>query len=261
MSTAECETNRPPVGHDIEIRIRNFRNFTIVALSNFTVLIVLVGMLWFWIKALPSTIPMPSPLRWACIICLYLSAIARHLWLFQCIIALTRIHRSEIEEEKRSRHRDLGARTADLEDWILANFCVIVGLSTVWFVAWYWVDVITLTARSFFHWTCTMGGLFSLLRLFRWVIRFYRKVKGIKNEEAWRILVGVNISRFYNHFEGLKARGVLGLLLDAGRLPFVILNFLLDAVGFQIGRGPLLGGSVVQAIRDDSLTCCRPLAK
>ncbi|ORY15244.1 hypothetical protein BCR34DRAFT_612202 [Clohesyomyces aquaticus] len=129
MSTAKHETNRPLVDYDVEIRIRDFGNFTIAALCDFTVLILLVGILWFWTKAVPSTIPMPFPLRW--------------------------------------------------------------------------------------------------------------EVKGVKHEEAWGILVGVNILRLYNKFRGLKAEGVLRQFLNAGRLPFKLLKSLLDTVGFRIGRGPL----------------------
>jgi hypothetical protein len=35
---------------------------------------------------------------------------------------------SEIKKERRSRNQDSGTRTTNVEDWILANFCVIVGL-------------------------------------------------------------------------------------------------------------------------------------
>lgn len=213
MSTPMHETNRPPVDHDVEIRIRDFRHFTVAALCNFTVLIVLMGVLWFWIKAVASTFFMPFPLRWACIVFLYLDTIAKNAWLFQSIIAITRIHMSEINDEKRSRNRDLGARTTNLEDWILANFCVIVGLSTIGFVARYWIEVIKLTARSFFYWTCTMGGLCSLFWLLKWTIRFYRKVKGVKHEEAWGILVGVNILRSITDSKDLRLKVCLGNFL------------------------------------------------
>ncbi|KAF1952772.1 hypothetical protein CC80DRAFT_421714 [Byssothecium circinans] len=127
---------------------------------------------------------------------------------------------SEIEDEKRSRNRDLGTRTTNLEDWILANFCVTVGLSTMGFVAWYWIEIITLTFRTFFYWTCTM-------------------VKGVKHDEAWATLVCAIVLRVYGKFEGLKAKGVLGQFLDVGRLPFEFLKFLLHTVGFRIGSGPL----------------------
>mgnify|MGYP007098520103 CR=1 FL=1 len=116
MSTANHETNRPPVDQDVEIRIINFRNFTIAALVNFTVLIILVGMLWFWIEAVPSTIPVPFPLCWVGIVCLYFGTIARNASLFQIIGAIASYHMSEIEDETRSRNRDLGTRTIDLED-------------------------------------------------------------------------------------------------------------------------------------------------
>jgi hypothetical protein len=261
MSTAKHETNRPPIDHDVETRIRNFGNLTIAALGNFTVLVILAGMLWIWIEVVPSTLPMPISLRWACIVLLYLGTIARNAWFFQIVIATTRVRISEIEDEKSSRNRDLGTRTTNLEDWILANFCVIVGLSTIGFVARYWIEVIKLTLRTFFYWTCTMGGLCLLFWLLKRTIRFYWEVKGIEHEEAWGTLVGVSVLRFYEKFAGLKAKGVLGQFLDAGRVPFEILKFLLDTVGFRIGRGPLFGEFVAQAIRDDSLTRRRPLTR
>lgn len=257
MSTTKHETNRPQVDHDVEIRIKNFRNFMIVALCNFTSLIFLVGTLWVYIKVVPSTIPMPFPLRWACIMCLYIGTIVENAFFFR-IITMTRIHMSEILDENRPRTQDLGARTTNLEDWILANFCVIVGLSTMGFVAWYWIEVITLTVRSFFYWICTMCGLWWLFWLLRQTTRFYRKVKGIKHEEAWGILVTVNVLQLYNKFEGFKAKGVLGQLLDAARFPFEVLKALVDIAGFQIGRGPLFGECIAQVIRDGSLTLCRP---
>ncbi|KAF2446708.1 hypothetical protein P171DRAFT_383495, partial [Karstenula rhodostoma CBS 690.94] len=240
MSTPKHEPNRPPVDQDIEIRIRDFGNFTIAALCNFTVLVVHVGMLWFSTKAVPSTIPMPFPLRWACIVCLYLKA--RNTWLFQSIIAIKRTKMSDIEHEKRSRNRNSGSHSTNLEDWILANFCIIVGLSTIGFVAWYWVEVIALTIWLFLYWTCTMGGLCSLFWLLKRTIRFYQKVKAVKHE-AWGIIVGVYVSRFSAKFEMVEANGVLGQFLDFVSIPFLILQFLLDKIGFYIGRGPLSGES------------------
>jgi hypothetical protein len=244
MSTAKHETNRPPINHDVDIRIKNFGNLTIEALGNITVLIVLVGMLWFWIEFVPSTPAMPFSLRWACIVVLYLGTISENALFFRIVIATTRVRISEIEVEKRSGNRDLGTHTTDLEDWILANFCAVVGLSTMGFVAEYWIKVIMLTCQTFFYWTCTMGGLFSLYWLLKRTIRLYWEAKGVKHEEAWGILVGVNVIRLYDKFEGLKTAGVLGVLLDACRIPFECLKFLLDVIGFNIGRGPLFGESI-----------------
>jgi hypothetical protein len=255
MSITKHEINRPQIDHDFEIRIRNFRHLTIAALGNFTVLIVLVAPLWLFIKAVPSHVP----LRWACILGTYLGTMAEKAWLFNIIIAMTRVRISEIENEQRSRNRDLGTRTTDFEDWILANFCVIVGMSTIGFVAWYWIEIIALTFRSFFDWTCTTAALCSLFWLLEKTIRFYCDIKGVEHEEAWGILVGVSVLRLYDRFEELKAQGVLGHFLDVGRLPFELLKSLLDIVGFHIGRGPLFGESVAHAMREDSLTGNRPL--
>ena len=165
---------------------------------------------------------------------------------------------SKLEDEKRSRNRGLGKRTANLEDWILANFCVIVGLSTISFMGWYWIEVIALTVRAFFYWTCTMVGLYLLFWLLKRTIRFYRKENRVKLEETWGLLVGISVLRLYEKFDGLHADGVLGLFLAAGRLPFEYLKFPLDIAGFQIGRGPLFGESVAQTTRDDRLTQRRP---
>jgi hypothetical protein len=190
MSTTKPETKRHPVDHDIEIRIRDFRNLTIAALGNIITLTIHVGTLWFWIKVVPSTVSMSFYLRWPLIVFLYLGTIAKNASHFQNINAITRLHMSSIEDEKRSRNPDVETRTINLEDWILANFCAIGGLSTIGFVAWYLIEIIKLTVPSFFYWACTMGGLCSLFWLLKWIIRFYRKVKGIKHEEAghltWR---------------------------------------------------------------------------
>jgi hypothetical protein len=168
---------------------------------------------------------------------------------------------SEIKKERRSHNRGSGTRTANLEDWILANFCVIVGLSTIGFVVWNCIEVIALTVRSLSHWTCTMGGLCLLFWLIKRAIHFYQKVKGVKHEEAWGILIGVNVLRFYNQFEGLKAKGVLGLFLDASRVPFELLDSLLYIVGFRLGRGPLFGKSIAHITRDEILTRHRSLTR
>jgi hypothetical protein len=261
MSAARHETNRLPINHDVDIRIRNFGNLTIEALGNFTVLIAHVGILWFWMTTVSSTLDMPFPLLWACILVLYLGTIAKNVLFFRIVIAITRVRISENEDEKRSWNRDLGPHTTNLEDWILANFCVVVGFSTMGFVAWYWIEVITLTCQTFFYWTCTMSGLCSLYWLLKPTIRLYREVKGVKHEEAWVALVGGNVLRFYDRFKGLKAKDVLGVLLDAGCIPFECLKFMLDIAGFNIGRGPLFGGSIAQTIRDDSLTRIRPLVR
>jgi hypothetical protein len=261
MSTAEDETYHHSIDHDVEIRVRNFRIFTIAALRNFTILIILVGIFWVYIEAIPSTIPMPFPVRWICIVCLYLDTIARNAWLIRIIDAIARIHMSKIEDENRSRNRDLGTRTTDLEDWILANFCAIASLSTIGFVAWYWMKVITLTGRSVFYWTFTMAGLCLLFWLFKRTIHFYRKAKGLKHEEVWGFLIGVNVLQLYNKFEQLKADGALGQFLDAGRLFSEVPKFLLYVVGFHIGRGPLFGEFVAKVPQDYGLTRRRPLTR
>jgi hypothetical protein len=65
----------------------------------------------------------------------------------------------------------------------------------------------------------------------------------------------------YNEFDGVKADGTLGQFLDAGRVPFEVLKFLIDTVGFHIGRGPSFGKSVARKIRYHSLTRLRPLTR
>ncbi|CAN9431196.1 unnamed protein product [Alternaria alternata] len=142
----------------------------------------------------------------------------------------------ELEGNKRPQNQDLGVRTNDFEDWILANFCVIAGLSTIGFVVRYWYQVIALTLQSFFYWTCTMSGLWLLLCLLKRAMSYYRKVKGLKHEGAWGVLISVNVLRFYNRFEGCHADGVPGLLLDAGRVPFELLKFLVNSIGFKLGK-------------------------
>ncbi|RMZ67730.1 Zinc finger transcription factor ace1 [Pyrenophora seminiperda CCB06] len=227
MPTTKHETNRPPVKHNVEIRIRNFKNFTITALCNFTVLIVLVGIFWFWVNAIPSTAPIPFHLRWPCIMCLYLGTIARTPpWLLQAIIFIRTEHMSKIDN-------------TNFEDWVLANFCVTVSLTTMGFVGWYWKEIIALTIRSFFYWTCTMICLCLLFWIINRTIQFYREFKGMKHQNAWGILIGVNLLRFYEKFEGVKIEGTIGLFLDFCRAPFEVLKFCLDIVGFQLGRGPL----------------------
>ncbi|PVH90065.1 hypothetical protein DM02DRAFT_685936, partial [Periconia macrospinosa] len=146
---------------------------------------------------------------------------------------------SKIEHENCSRSRDLGTRTTDLEDWILANFCVIAGLSTIGFVAWYWMKVIKLAVWSVLYWTHMMTGLCLLFWLFKRAIHFYRKRKGLKFREAWGFLIVVNVLQLYNNFEQLKADGTLGKFLEASRLFSEALKFPLYVPGFIIGRGPL----------------------
>jgi hypothetical protein len=58
------------------------------------------------------------------------------------------------------------------------------------------------------------------------------------------ILLGANVLLIYNKFEELKANGVLGQFLGVCRIPFEMLEFLHDIVGFNIGRGPLFGESI-----------------
>ncbi|RYN75874.1 hypothetical protein AA0120_g11790 [Alternaria tenuissima] len=261
MSTSRHETNRRSVGHDVEMRIERFKNYTIIALINFTTFIAFAGPLWICIRVVPSTtftpptvstpftlpftLPfnfsslMPFALRWICIITLYLGCIQKN-WLFFNTIAMAGTHYIlELEGNKRPQNQDLGVRTNDFEDWILANFCVIAGLSTIGFVVRYWYQVIALTLQSFFYWTCTMSGLWLLLCLLKRAMSYYRKVKGLKHEDAWGVLISVNVLRFYNRFEGCHADGVPGLLLDAGRVPFELLKFLVNSIGFKLGSGSL----------------------
>jgi hypothetical protein len=257
MSATKHKTSCPPTDQYVERRIQKFKNLTISALCNITVLVYLFGPLWAWIKAVPSTNSVPYLLRWGAIVLLYLGTIAESAKGLQIFILISAKFMRELDNEEQSRNPDLRTRITNLEDWMLANFCVIVGLLTIGFVGKYWIDIITLTVRALFYWACTMGGLCLLFWLLKQTIRFYRKIKGINQEEAWGMLVGVSILRFYDRFEGLKAGGVLGHLLDLGRLPFEWLKFMLDVAGFHIGRGPLFGESVAQAMRDNDLTRCR----
>lgn len=244
MSTAQNETNGSPVHQDIETRIRDFGSFAITAFRNFTVLIILVGGLWSFTKVVQSTIHLPFLLRWTLILCLCLNTIAKNAWLFR-IIAMT-----YVKDQERSQNPNSGKRTTNLENWTLANFCVLVGMSSMGFVAWYWIEVIALTARTFFYWTCTIGGLFSSFWFLKRTIRFYQKMKGVQNEEeACGILIGVIVVRLFYKLEGLLAEDVIEQFLDAGRLVFDLCMSPLIVVGFRIGRGPLFGKSVVQITR------------
>ncbi len=77
-------------------------------------------------------------------------------------------------------------------------------------------------------------------------IRFYRKAKGLKHEEAWGILIVANVLRLYNKFEELMADGSLGQLIIVTRLLLDLPKTMLYVVGFHIGRGPLFGEFVVK---------------
>lgn len=249
MPTTKHENHHPSIDRDVEIRARKLRLRMIVALCNFSVLIILLGIFWLYIRAIPSS--MPFPMRWICIVCLYLETIAKNAWLIQIIDAIGRKHMSKLEDENRSRNRDLMTRTADLEDWILATCCVIAGLSTTGFVAWYWTEVIKLTAQSVFYWTCTMAGLCLLFWLFECAIKFYRKTKGLQHEDAWGLLICVNVLEFYNKFE---AYGVLGRFADAVCLLLELPKALFYIMGFYIGRGSLFGKFEAKVPQDDDLT-------
>jgi hypothetical protein len=281
MSTSRHETNRRSVGHDVEMRIERFKNYTIIALINFTTFIAFAGPFWMFITVVPSTMVLPSTLpftlpfalpftlssfmsfalRWTCIITLYYEFITKNQLFFKIMAMTGRHYMLELGNNKRSQNQDLGARTTGLEDWILANFCVIASLSTIGFVVRYWYQVIVLTLQSFLYWTCTISGLCLLFWLLKRVLSYYRKVKGLRHEDAWGVLISVNLLRFYNRFEGCRADGVPGLLLDAGRVPFEILKFLVDSIGFQLGSGPLFGKSVAQLISSSILTLGRPLTR
>jgi hypothetical protein len=192
MSATAHETNPPPIDHDVEIRIKNFRNFTAAALRNFTVLIFFVVTFWVCTRVVPFTISMPFLSRWTCILCLYLGVMVRIALFFRTINKIANRYMPAVEKDKNLRDQDLGTCTTDLEDWMLANFCVIVGLTTIGFVVRYWVEVIELTFSSFFYWICAMGGLLLLFQLLKQTLRYYRGVKGLKHEEAWGILISVN---------------------------------------------------------------------
>jgi hypothetical protein len=47
---------------------------------------------------------------------------------------MARTHTLKFEDANPSRTRNLETLTIDFEDWILANFCVVAGLSTIGFV-------------------------------------------------------------------------------------------------------------------------------
>jgi hypothetical protein len=279
MSSTKHKTNRSPVDYDIEIRIKAFRNYTIEALWNLAALIVLVGPLCLWIKTAPSTIhvpilvrwaipatvpvsfPVPSPLRWSLIAVLYFGTMTQNPSLVLVIRIIRMNIIANIEEREHPRTQDLGMRTTNFEDRILAYFCVLICLTTFGFVGRYWLQVIDLTIRSFLYWICTMGILGKLFWLFKRAMRFYRNVKGIKHEEAWGLLISVNILRYYEKFEGLKVRGRLELLVAVVRSPFEMLKFWVEITGYLIGRGPLFGKSVAQILGTDSLTLHRPLTR
>jgi hypothetical protein len=241
MSTTEHEAHHRSIDHDVEIRVKNFRNATIVALCNFTILIILVGMFWFYIQVVPPSVPIPFPMRWIYIVVLYFHTVSRNAWLIHIICAIARTHISEIEDASRSRTRDLETRTTDFEDWILANFCVISGLSTIALVGWYWVEVIKLTARLTFFWTCTGAGLWLLFRLFKGTIRFYRRAKTLKHEQPSGFLISVIARRLFNKLEQFLLGGTLEKFLGPWSILSEIPNSVLCVIGFQIGRGPLFG--------------------
>lgn len=237
MPAAKHEANRRPVSHNVEARIEDFRIFVVLALRNISILFILVCLLWScieivpstlstpsplrWIIAVPSTLSIPFPLRWALIAVIYLGILARNAEPFILILGMTQKHIDDMEDKKRSQDQDLGRHTTSLEDWFLAHFCIVAALSTIGFVAWYWMKVIALTGRTFFYWTCTMAGLFLLFWLIKRAIRFYKDAKGVKNEQLWSILIAVNVLRVYEKFQGLKAKGVFEELLDVVRLPAV----------------------------------------
>jgi hypothetical protein len=58
-----------------------------------------------------------------------------------------------------------------------------------------------------------MGGLCLLFWLIKRAKRFYQKVEGVKHEEAWGNLIGFNVLRFYNQFEGLRLKVCLSFFL------------------------------------------------
>ncbi|EDU49373.1 conserved hypothetical protein [Pyrenophora tritici-repentis Pt-1C-BFP] len=105
---------------------------------------------------------------------------------------------------------------------ILEHFCAIVILSTTGFVVWYWVEVILITFRMLFYW-------------------IYELKVVIKHEDLGRhgALFIAMILRFYDKLEGLGVPGVYRKFLDAVRVSYEALNFLLYVFGFRIGGGPL----------------------
>jgi hypothetical protein len=240
MSNAKHETTRREADSDVEIRIREFRSHVIAALRNIITIAVLVETLLFWIEYSPSPSWMP---RWACIAVLSLVTGIKEASSLQPAFVMLRNINSAGRDSERSRNHDLATRITLFEDWTFAHFCVVASLLTVNAVATYCVIVIGLSFRSLFDWICTMCALCLVYWLFRGTLRLYRKVKGTKSEEATGVLIGVNILRVYSKFDGVETRFVLGSL---ARAPFEVLKFWLDIIGFQIGRGPLFGKSVVQ---------------
>jgi len=157
--------------------------------------------------------PMQFPMRWVCIVILWLETGRKYALLFEFIVALANHHISKIEDENRSRDHDLATSTTNLEDRILADFCVIAGLSSVGLTGAYWIGVLRLIAQFSmriithglwvsFCWTLIMGCLFSLFWFIKWTIRRYRKAKGIEQDETWRFLFVAIIIQTRNIFQG-----------------------------------------------------------
>ncbi|KAH4085474.1 hypothetical protein HBH98_130390 [Parastagonospora nodorum] len=253
MSSTKPKSNRHPSAYNAELRLSNFGVFSIVALRDYTILIIFVGTFWFWIQAIPATVPIPFPMRWACIVAFWLETISKNAFFFKIITALAAQCISKIEDENHSRDCDLATRTTNLEDWILANFCVIAGLSSIGLTAQYWrrvlslmvqflMNIITLGIWMSFCWTLIIGGLLSLFWFIKWTIRRYRKAKGIEQDEAWRFLIAGSAIRMYNISQGPKADRVLEQVLEVSDFMFqgltALPKFWLDIIGFHIGRGP-----------------------
>ncbi|KAH3976342.1 hypothetical protein HBH69_086330 [Parastagonospora nodorum] len=273
MSSTKPKSNRHPSAHNAELRLWNFGVFSIVALCDYTILIIFVGTFWFWIQAIPATVPMPFPMRWACIVAFWLEKISKNAFFFKIITALAAQCISKIEDENHSRDYDLATRTTNLEDWILANFCVIAGLSSIGLTAEYWRRVLSLMARFLmkiitlgiwmsFCWALTIGGLFSLFWFIKWTIRRYRKAKGIEQDEAWRFLIAGSAIRMYNLSQGPKADRVLEKVLEVSDLLFqgmtALPKFWLDIIGFHIGRGPLFKEDNEKEPQDHEEACFHP---
>lgn len=184
--------------------------------------------------------------------------------LLHIIIYLTMRHIPEIEEDNHPRDLSPSARTTDVEDWILANVCVIAVLTTISFTAGYWLEVLRLTLGCIFYWMCSMAGLGLLVWLFGQGFRFYRYLKNFRKEEICGVmLIGPNIIRLLADYEWLTSETLLGALregaLVVSRLD--MMKFLLDLIGYTIGSGPLFGECLVTGVRDDQLIPRRSLTR
>lgn len=246
MPTPDREADGPRFDNDVEERIENFKRFFLGAIFDWTLLLFLGGALWLSIDLFQS-LSVPTPLRWAMVILSFFEITTKKSGLTRIFIRWRVSLFDEIESKNRLRNRNLGTRITDLEDWLLANVCAVVCLSTIGFVAWYWSQVIMLTIRGLFYWAIVMVGLCGLLWGCVRAMRFYRKVKRVQDERPLSIaLIIICIFRLYYKFGG-----VFGYFFDA-------IDMLVDAIkgGFllisiSIGGGPLFGECTAMTIEGD----------